>query len=199
MVLKKIMTSLFILKNFLNDKFKVDIFIQDDKVIPKVVDLESGEEYYNIYYAIQNGKFVNKVREELKNILLNIKEKCFDSKYFIFDQSNRCADYIKERYQVNPEFLWQKYKGYGVFRKKENNKWFGVIMNIDYSKLENKKGEIEIINLKLDPEKVGNLINKQGFYKSYHMNSKNWISVILNDSIDDNELFDLINESYSNV
>ena len=183
-------------KNFLDNDFKAYIAVNSLGVLSgKIIDLQTNEEYTNIRTEI-NGSFVNKVREEYKKILLDIKDKCYETNYFISNQANRITEYIKEKYCDIPEFLWKKYEGYGVFRNKSNKKWYAIIMNIDKSKIANSSGEIEIINLKLDPKDINALLNKKGFYKAYHMNSNSWISIILDDSIKDEEIIDLINKSY---
>ena len=187
-------------KTFLDGDFKAEITIDENqKIAGKIIDVSLNEEYTNVFVRSQNGEFVNKVRDAYKKILNDIKKNCTTSNYFIFSQSNKLADYIHEKYDVNPEFLWEKFKGYGVFRNKNNKKWFGVIMNIDKSKLGDDKGEVEILNIKLDSEKVQNLLEKKSFYKAYHMNATNWITVILDDSVDDKTIFNLTNESYKNV
>ena len=143
------------------------------------------------------GEFVNKVREAYKSILKDIRNNCYDTKYFISNQANRITSYIDKKYGDRPEFLWNKFPRYGVFRNKYNSKWYAIIMNINLSKLDNGTGEVEIINLKLDENKVIKLLKQKGYYKAYHMNKKDWISILLNDTLTDNEIIELINESYN--
>ncbi len=69
-------------------------------------------------------------------------------------------------------------------------------MNIDLSKISNDRGEVEIINVKLDDKKSQELLKKNGFYKAYHMNKKDWISIVLNDTLKDENIISLIDESY---
>ena len=73
-------------KKFLNEEFEALIYIdKSGKVTGKVIDLNFNIEYTNIRTNI-NGEFVNKVRDCYKDILIDIKNKCFDSKYFIYNQ-----------------------------------------------------------------------------------------------------------------
>lgn len=185
-------------KLFLNNDFKAIIKVENEKVKGKVIDEEMQEEYLS-FRTNTNGKFVNMVREEYKKILIDIRNNCFLKNCFIGNQANRLAYFIKQKYNNEPEFLWKKYKGYGVFRNSYNNKWYGIIMNIDLSKLEDKKGEVEIINIKLNKEDVQKLLTKKGFYKAYHMNKKDWISIILNDTLPDSEIIELLMKSYDLV
>ena len=185
-------------KEFLNNEFKAIINIdKEGKVKGKVIDLSLNEEYLNIRIKSQDGSFVNKVRNSYKDILIDIKNKCFNTETFIFKQTNRITNYIINKYKDNPEFLWDKYPGCGIFRNKNNNKWYAIVMNIDKSKIDNKTGEIEIINVKLEEETISNLINKKGYYKAYHMNKKSWITIILDDTLTDKEITKLIDESYN--
>ena len=183
-------------KIFLDNNFQAIINVSSNgKVSGKVIDLQLNEEYTNIRTEMM-GEFVSKVRENYKAILTNIRDNCFDTNYFIFNQSNRIANVIREKYAINPEFIFDD-KNIGVFRNKDNKKWFGIIMYIDYSKLDDKEGKVEVINIKLNPDKINNLVELDGFYKAYHMNKKFWISITLNDIVDDSKIIDLINESYN--
>ena len=183
--------------SFLNNEFTAIININNKGIIDgKVIDNEINEEYVGLRVNI-NGEFVNKVRDAYRDILINIRDNCFEHDYFIFNQSNRITKYVKEKYLVNPEFLWDKFPGYGVFRNQNNNKWFGIIMNIDLSKISDKSGEVEIINVKVETDKIKKLIEKKGFYKAYHMGKSDWISILLDDTLRDSEIINLIDESYN--
>lgn len=184
-------------QTFLNGSFKA-IIIVDNNVFGKIIDLDTDEEYTNIRTDM-SGEFVNKVREEYKKILIDIKENCFEKKYFITAQANRIAECIKNNYDTDPEFLWDKLPGCGVFRNSCSNKWYGIIMNIDLSKIDTGTGEIEVLNVKLDENKIPILLKKNGYYPAYHMSKKDWISIILNGTISDDEIMSLIDESYNLV
>ena len=182
-------------KTFLNNSFQTEIEISNNKLTGKVFDLDINEEYTNLR-TNSKGEFAGKVRDAYKEILLNIKENCFKENTFLNPQTNRINNYIKEKYKDNPEFLWSKFPGYAIYRNKNNEKWYSIIMNISSNKLDKDIGEVEIINIKLNENKKINLLKKEGFYKAYHMNKKDWISIILNDTLEDKEIFSLIDESY---
>ena len=184
-------------KNFLNDDFKAMIQINEKgQINGKVMDLQVNEEYTNIRTET-TGEFVNKVREEYKKILNDIKKSCYETNYYISSQANRINKFLKEKHNSDPEFLWKKYPGYGVYRNDNNKKWYGIIMNLDLSKLDNGTGEVEIINVKLEEKRVQKLLKEKGYYKAYHMNKSDWISIILNDTLKDEEIISLVEESYN--
>jgi predicted DNA-binding protein (MmcQ/YjbR family) len=104
--------------------------------------------------------------------------------------------YIKDKYNTNPAYLWEKYPFYAAFRH-SNNKWFGIIMNVKKEKLGlNGKEEIDILNVKCPPELVGKLRLNKGITKAYHMNKEHWITILLDGSVNDKMIKDLIDWSY---
>ena len=115
------------------------------------------------------------------------------------NQANRINKYINDKYNDEPNFLWKKFPSYAVYRNKNNNKWYSIIMNVDLSKLKAGFGEVEILNVKLDKEKVLELLKQKEFYQAYHMHKTDWISIILNDTIDDYTIMKLIDRSFNLV
>ena len=183
---------------FLKESFKAIIQINNNKITGKVIDLDTNEEYTNIRTE-QNGEFVSKVREEYKNILLKIKKDCCDTDYFLTEQANRITQRINNKYNTEPEFLWDNTPEIGVFRNKANQKWFGIIMNIDQSKIRDNHGLMEIMNVKLPENEIPELLKKEGYYKAYHMNKKNWITISLDNTLSDEEILKRIEESYQAI
>lgn len=186
-------------KLIMNNKFRVDITIDyQGKVTGKIYDLSFQEEYTNFRIEASAGYFIAKLKKEFITVLEDIKNKCFINEYFIYAQSNRITNLIKEKYGDNPNFEWEKYPGYATFKNKETNKWYGIIMNIDKSKLDCKlKGEVEIIDIKLDKDEIKNLLKVKGYYPAYHMNKQNWLTIILDDTLSDEEIMNLVAKSYS--
>ena len=184
---------------FMNNSFKVIIKIDlNGNVNSKVIDMDTEEEYLKIHFD-NIGTYTAQIKDEYEKILKDIRKSCFNKDYFLLPQSNRITSYIKNKYGDNPEFLWDKYPGFGVFRNKNSEKWYALIANIKAYKIDSNIGETEIINLKIDSEKLDDLLNKNGFYKAYHMNKKDWITILLNDTVGDDEIISLIDKSWNLV
>lgn len=194
---KKLDKKYILSKNILSDSFRVEVEISNTGVVKgKIIDLSFKEEYINYRIESQTGDFVNRIREEFENILIDIRENCTTKNYFITTQANRITNLIIKQYHDIPEFAWDKFPQYGIFRNPNNNKWYGLIMNINKSKIDNGNDEVEILNIKLEPEKIKSLLNRKGFYKAYHMNKENWITILLDDTIKDEEIISYIEESH---
>lgn len=187
-------------KYIIDNNYKICIKIENNNVIGKIYDLIFNDEYLNLNVD-SNLSFNIKIKEEYIKVLKDIKAKCTKESLFVFKQSNEITSYIKRKYKVNPEFLWDKSSGNGVFRNKYNKKWFGIIISVSKDKLDLKYKQeiIEVINLKIDEDMIKELIKINGFYKAYHMNKKSWISVILDNTLDNEIIYSLIDQSYNNV
>lgn len=191
--------NIYTYKKKINEEFETIITVDKEKITGKIYDLDINEEYTNFRIKNNIGSYANDIKEKYENILKDIKNNCFDETYFALDQTNRITEYIIKKYKDKPEFPWKKFKGYCIFRNKNNDKWYAIIMNIDKSKLEKKSGETEILNIKLDEKEIKKLIKKEGFYEAYHMNKKNWITITLDDTINDEQIIKLIDNSYDMI
>ena len=184
-------------KEFL-DCFKAEIIINENtNVTGKVFDLNTDDEYVSFRIENSFGEFVNKVRNAYQDILNDIAINCFDKLDFISDQSNRISSMILEKYNDSPDFIFEKFPNYGVFKNPNNDKWYAMVLNVNKNKLDKSENkEVEILNIKLDTNLIKKLLLKDGFYPAYHMNKTNWITIILDDTLPDDEIFKYICESH---
>ncbi|MBR4462555.1 MAG: MmcQ/YjbR family DNA-binding protein [Erysipelotrichaceae bacterium] len=171
-------------------KLRID---EDGQIEGKLIDLDLNEEYTGIY-ASHYGAYVSVVQEAYIALLEEIRDRCFVKQFFVSAQSRRTAAYIKKEYETKPEFIFKKYPDYAVFRN--NGKWFAVIMNIAGKKIGTDAEEVEIIDVRSDPYITASLKNEKGFHEAYHMNKDNWITIELNDSVDDEIIFSMIDASH---
>ncbi len=105
--------------------------------------------------------------------------------------------YILDNYGVESEYPWAKHPTFAVFRHENNNKWFAVIMTIDKSKLGIKRGgEIDVINVKSEPNLAVSMRGQQGIYPAYHMNKEHWLSIALDGSVAEENIKFLLSLSF---
>ena len=190
-------------------------FDKNGKLTGQVIDQMNGEEYAPLRMESYNGAYVNTVRNAYEELLQDIADSCCTETVFVAEQSNRIAGHILERYRVSPDFPFGESpdEAYGTFRHADNRKWFALIMNIKLAALlrtankvaanlrngeenENPDTRIDIVNLKIRPEKGKTLHGEKGIYPAYHMNHVHWISVVLNDTLPDARVMELVDESY---
>ena len=188
-------------REFLDGDFTAELMVYENGFVRgRVIDNMEGDEYIPLRLPGASGAFVGSVREAYESLLRDIADKCCTDVAFVSDQSNRIAAAVKEKYSAEPDFPWDegKYKPAGVFRHADSNKWFGLIMNIDRRLLDKTGDEepVDVLNLKADENKVSVLHRIPGIYPAYHMNHSKWISVVLDNTLADEDVMDLIDESF---
>lgn len=104
--------------------------------------------------------------------------------------------YVLDKYGTQPEYPWDSTPDAAVLRHADNRKWYGLIMSIGRDKLGLKGGTADVLNLKCDPITGGSVKLNEGIFPAYHMNKANWISVLLDGTVDDGLIEMLIDNSF---
>ena len=181
-----------------NDQFEMTVIItKDGKLSTKIRDTLSKELY--IVHKVSNsyGGFVGKVRDEHDRILSDIIKNCFDNDTFKNEYSKLVIDYVRKKYNDELEFLWKKFPDNAIFRRQDSNKWYAALLILQKHKLGLKEDGIdEIIDLRIKPEELDNLIDNKKYFPGYHMNKKHWFTVCLDGSVPIEEIFAYIDKSY---
>lgn len=179
--------------------FKVDVTIDAKNAISaRLTDPVSKDPYVLHTVEGASGDFINNVRSELHEILTDIVNHCFDDAIFKAPQTKRLIDQINSTYQVELEFLWKKFPNNAVYRRADTHKWFGAILTTSTTKLGLEKDQqVEIIDLRAPVAELPDLLTTPHFYPGYHMNKKHWYSIILDDSISDEEVIKRVAASFS--
>ena len=179
----------------LQGDFYMTVSITPDNVSFQVFDQETGYLYPQVHMESMRGSFVGSVREACLEILYQIRKACFDVQDFICPQTKRIMAQVQEKYGNQLEYLWEKSPDTAVLRHEGNQKWYAVVMRIPWNKLEKgREGLVEAVNLKHD--QVADLLSKKGIYPAFHMNKRYWLSLALDDSLQDEEVLELIERSW---
>lgn len=103
--------------------------------------------------------------------------------------------WVRAQYDTEPDYPWKDTNA--VLRHKDNNKWYGVVLTVPAEKIGLPGGEMaELLNIKSEPELIGSLRQRDGFFPAYHMNKERWISVMLGGPTEDEEIKALLAMSY---
>lgn len=180
----------------LQGDFSMTVSITPDNISFQVFDQETGDLYPQVHMESMRGSFVASIREACLEILYQIRKACFDVQDFIFPQTKRIMAQVQKKYGNQLEYLWEKSPDTAVLRHEGNQKWYAVLMRIPWDKLEKgREGLVEAVNLKHD--QVADLLSKKGIYPAFHMNKLYWLSLALDDSLQDEEVIELIEKSWN--
>lgn len=174
------------------ENFNVIVKIGKDSFEANVIELPFNEEYVLFNVLDSKGKFVSKIRKKVNELIEDIVNCCFKS----LDYRKLLLDYVKEKYGTIPEEPWED-NNHATIKTSNSKKWYGIFMSIPYKTLGlEKSGKIDVLNVKLNPDLIENLIDKKHFFPAYHMNKKYWISIVLDSDVDLNLVKSLIDESF---
>ena len=186
-----------ITKKILNGDFLLDIKIKSPNIVETSLLEIAADEIYTLHLTSAQGSFVGQIREEYNQILEDIAGKCFETDIFKFPQTLEIIEYIKNKYGDEVEYLWEKFPDNAVARRKDNRKWYLAILTIKKSKLGFKNDEkIEVVDMRANPNELPELIKNENIFAGYHMNKKHWITIVLDGSVQLEEIFRRIDESY---
>ena len=108
------------------------------------------------------------------------------------------SKYIKKKYKASPEYLWKRYPSFAVYRHEDNRKWFALIATISRDKLGiESTDEVDVLNVKIDDLILRDiLLKQQGFYPGYHMNKGSWMTILLDGTVNFDEICNMIDASF---
>ena len=167
----------------------------------RVYDSE-GEEYMPAHVYASQGAFVGEIHKACETILTEIADKCYRTEHFRQEQAKRILRFIKDAYHAEPEFLWSSLPECAALRVPEKKPWFAVVGRVPKEKIGIPESDVtEILNLKDAPEAVAARIAEKKACPAYHMNKQHWYTVLLDGSLDDDEIiawvrtsFDIVND-----
>lgn len=117
-----------------------------------------------------------------------------------YSQRERITQHIQDTYGTEAEYLWADSPGNAVFRHPASKKWFAAMMHVLPEKLGFRGEEpLDMMDVKCSTIMIGSLLSTKGFLPAYHMNKNHWISIVLDGSVPDDQIFPLLELSYDSV
>lgn len=172
------------------------VITPDGNIDTKLTDKAIGDEYV-LYKTNATGSFVGEVRKAIEAILKQVADQCYNTEIFKSAQAKKIICYVREKYGDELEFLWEKFPDNAIWRRKDNEKWYGVLLTVKASKLGLDDDKlIEILDLRIKTEDIETTVDNKRFFMGYHMNKKHWYTLLLDGSIPSEEICRRIDESY---
>lgn len=105
-------------------------------------------------------------------------------------------EYVKKQYGTIPEYLWHESPDSAVLRH-ENGKWYAIFMNVEREKLGlSGDGMVDIMDVKCEPDMISMMTQINGFLPGYHMNKRNWLTILLDGTVQEAKILDFLDMSY---
>ncbi|MDE6000963.1 MAG: MmcQ/YjbR family DNA-binding protein, partial [Clostridia bacterium] len=178
-------------------EFRLEIKINESEIFADLYEKDTQDKYTLFLVEGASGSFIGFIRAEYQKVLNEIADNCFDKYVFKSKQSAQIIAYARETYGDELEFLWEKFSDNAVLRRKDNNKWYAVILTVAKNKFGFDSTEkAEVLDLRADPEFIQKAVDNKRFFNGYHMNKKHWITVLLDGSADVKTIYKMIDDSY---
>ena len=183
--------------DIIDGSFLLQIVITPDgNIDTKLTEKAIGDEYV-LYKTNATGSFVGEVRKAIEAILKQVADQCYNTDIFKSAQAKEIICYVREKYGDELEFLWEKFPDNAIWRRKDNEKWYGALLTVKASKLGlDDDKSIEILDLRIKTEDIETTVDNQRFFAGYHMNKKHWYTLLLDGSTPIEEICNRIDESY---
>lgn len=195
---KKSNNGFFLEKPLREEDFILNVMVSSKgEVTTEIIDTALNEPYTLHLAGGASGSFVGGIRLQYEAILTDIAENCFDSDIFKKEMTGRLITYVREQYGDELEFLWKSSPNNAVWRRKDTKKWYAVLLTVQGEKLGiDSDGTVEILDFRVEPGELEKLVDYKMYYPGYHMNKKHWCTIILDGSVEFEEICGRIGDSY---
>ena len=174
----------------------ITLSLSEQTLTVHLFDSATSEKYALFDMPNSHGAFVASLREEVQQLIDEIKSKCFETS----DLKDDYIAWIKTQFGAEPDYPWPDDAPYSFVFRCPNEKWFALVMRIKYRQLGlTSDEEVWVVNMKACQDKIPNLIDKKSIFPAWHMNKKHWITVLLTAATDFNKLCELTQKSWELV
>ena len=178
------------------------ITVDNSNVSGKVMDEFTDEEYVAVHTVGKKGNFATKVRTAYLSCLEDIAKNCFEKRMYSSDQANIMHEWMINQLHDTADHPFTKSQNskrtvdndFTAYKPNDCDKMYALMFTIGKRKLDKTCDDeyVDAVNIKVEPSKVEDLLQLHGFYPAYHMNKKHWVTAILDDTIKDETLKELL-------
>lgn len=173
----------------LNGQLCMELEIRADGSVHATVHEEDGKNIRHAAPATEDRLRTRTLRREYEEELWHVAECCFEPDFFKAAPARSLIAHIRKAYGEELEFLWRKFPGNAVVRRKDTEKWYAAFLAVPRLKLgESSRERVEVLNLRVCPGESGGLVDHRSRFPAYHMNKKNWVSFCLDGTVPFEEL-----------
>ncbi len=185
-------------ESILNGQFELKLVAdKEGRLFSSLVETAVGDEYVLHLVPEAQGEFVGAVKAAYNSVIERFIKNCCEREVFKSRQSHEIIAYARNKYGDDPEYLWNKFPDNAVLRRKDTASWYAALLTVSRAKFGfESKDTVEVIDLRIRPENLKQLVDGKIYFPGYHMNKKSWLTIILDGSVPTAEIFERIDESY---
>lgn len=166
----------------------------------KLIDTATDSEYVLHLAPKASGEFVGQVSVAYQDVLQRIEAACCEDDVFATKQARELIQFVQRTFEDDLEFLWPKFPKNAVWRRLDNRKWYGALLTVAKSKLGLTGDElVTVIDMRATPAEVIELVDGEHYFPGYHMNKRNWYTIVLDGTVPTAEICQRLQASYELV
>jgi predicted DNA-binding protein (MmcQ/YjbR family) len=185
-------------KSFADPNFYAIIRIGKDLFEIKVYETSFNEEYIPFTLKTTQSPLVAGMKEQVNDWVNELVTEANQGN----EAQKKAMAYCRERlgpYEDHP-FNEGAHPSTTVFRTSKGGKWYALFMEIKPEHLGFPGEEpLAIVNLKENPKKIPEVVDQKHVLPAYHMNKHYWIMMILDETLPEELMEELLTDSYNEV
>ena len=181
------------------------ITVDNGTVSGSVLDEFTDEEYIAVHTVGKKGNFATKVKTAYLACLSDIARNCFEKMMYFSKQANIMHEWMINQLHDTADHPFTKSHNskrtvdndFTAYTPNGCDKMYALMFAIDKRKLDDACDEtwVDAVNIKVESSKVEDLLQLPGFYPAYHMNKKHWVTAILDGTINDEIIKELLSKA----
>lgn len=178
-------------------EFSLKVTLIDDETFGTIVtDTETGEEYTLHKASDAQGEFVVQLREQYRSALRDAAAACGISPPKTGPLPADIVPLIRREFGDEPDRVFADHPEYAVWRVPESGKWYAISLGTTLDKLGiPSKDPAELLNVKVPPDLIEELIDNVHIFRAWHMNKKHWISILIDGTFPQKRIIELVGNS----
>ena len=184
--------------DIMDGEFALTVYVSETGDIDtSLKETATGEEYV-LYKTNAAGAVLGEIRSQILEIVTDIVTACYEPAVFKNSQTEMLIRYVRERYGTDLEYLWPKTPENAIWRRRDNGKWYGIIMTVARGRVDGSDSAemTEVVNMMMEKGERECLLGGKGYYPGWHMNKDSWFSVILDGSLPDEDITARLDKSF---
>jgi len=113
-------------------------------------------------------------------------------------QAHELIEYVSMQYGRDLEYLWPKFTDNAIWRRADNEKWFGLLMVVNKNKIDHggDASPVEILGMRCAPDMLDFIVDGKIVFPGWHMNKRHWITIILDGRMKTGQIKKLLDASF---
>ncbi len=144
----------------------------------EVIESDTREPFFLFHVSSAHNAFLEELRSEVETEVQNILWKVgYPLSPYLY-QGEKAMEIIEKRYG---EVATYPFSDHETLALKIKEKWYGLFLFAPGKYFSKKEKEVPVLNVKVQPDTLFEIIDEKKVFPAYHMDKKHWVSYLLSE------------------